>query len=249
MARSREDAREMIESGLVSVNGLIAKKVATQVEESASLTIAAEHESFVSRGARKLLGALDHFGITEIVGSRVLDAGASTGGFTEVLLRRGASKVYAVDVGYGQLAWSLQNNPQVVVMDRQNIRDLTAEMIEGRVDLIVADLSFISLRTVLPSLESLLADSGQMILMVKPQFEVGKDQIGEGGVVREQALRKSAVSAVADAAFELGLGVEGVVASTVPGPAGNVEYFLRLRRGASKLRESDLVDAIEKGPQ
>ena len=249
MARSREDAREMIESGLVSVNGLIAKKVATQVEESASLTIAAEHESFVSRGARKLLGALDHFGITEIVGSRVLDAGASTGGFTEVLLRRGASKVYAVDVGYGQLAWSLQNNPQVVVMDRQNIRDLTAEMIEGRVDLIVADLSFISLRTVLPALESLLADSGQMILMVKPQFEVGKDQIGEGGVVREQALRKSAVSAVADAAFELGLGVEGVVASTVPGPAGNVEYFLRLRRGASKLRESDLVDAIEKGPQ
>lgn len=249
MARSREDAREMIESGLVSVNGLIAKKVATQVEESASLTIAAEHESFVSRGARKLLGALDHFGITEIVGSRVLDAGASTGGFTEVLLRRGASKVYAVDVGYGQLAWSLQKNPQVVVMDRQNIRDLTAEMIEGRVDLIVADLSFISLRTVLPALESLLADSGQMILMVKPQFEVGKDQIGEGGVVREQALRKSAVSGVADAAFELGLGVEGVVASTVPGPAGNVEYFLRLRRGASKLRESDLVDAIEKGPQ
>lgn len=248
IARSREDARELIESGSVVVNGLVAKKAASLVDEGASISLNAEREEYVSRGARKLLGALEHFGITTLDGKRVLDAGASTGGFTDLLLRRGAIKVFAVDVGYGQLAWSLQSHPHVVVMDRTNVRDLDLEKLQGKVDLIVADLSFISLTTVLPAFASLVADEGEMLLMVKPQFEVGRDQLGSGGVVRGPNLRALAVKRVAESAWTLGYGVKGVVASPLPGPAGNVEYFLWLRKGSEQLRESDLTRAIEEGP-
>ena len=248
LARSRDDARELIESKSVLVNGLIVTKVASLVSEDASIALKGEREEFVSRGARKLLGALEHFEISSLEGARVLDAGASTGGFTEVLLRRGALQIYAVDVGYGQLAWSLQSNPQVLVMDRTNVRDLTVEMVNGKVDLIVADLSFISLTTVLPVFASLIKDEGEMLLMVKPQFEVGREELGSGGVVREPALRRKAVEHVADSAWKIGFGVKGVVASPLPGPAGNVEYFLWLRKGSEQLRESDLTRAIEEGP-
>jgi 23S rRNA (cytidine1920-2'-O)/16S rRNA (cytidine1409-2'-O)-methyltransferase len=249
VARSREDARELIESGLVLVNGFVATKVATMVEEKSSIALSEGRQSFVSRGARKLLGALDFFGIRSLDGVTVLDAGASTGGFTEIALSRGAARVIAVDVGYGQLAWSLQNHPQVVVLDRTNIRDLEVETIGDRVDLILADLSFISLTLVLSQLKELLEEDGEMLLMVKPQFEVGKDQLGEGGVVRDSKLRAEAVRKVANAAWTLGLGVAGVVASSLPGPAGNVEFFLRLRAGEEQLRESDLLRAIEEGPR
>lgn len=249
IARSRDDARELIESGSVLVNGFIVGKVASQVDEASSIALTNDREMYVSRGARKLLGALEHFGIESLAGLRALDAGASTGGFTEVLIKRGIDKVYAVDVGYGQIAWSLQNDPHVVVIDRTNIRDLVVDQIEGRVDLIVADLSFISLCTVMPALAALIKDDGEMLLMVKPQFEVGKDDLSAGGVVRNPLLRKESVRNVAMTAWELGFGVLGVVASSLPGPSGNVEYFLRLRRGASQLRESDLDIAIEKGPQ
>lgn len=249
IARSREDARELIEGGHVLVDGFAIKKPSRIVDESASITLGTERDEFVSRGARKLAGALDHFGIRSWSGKRVLDAGASTGGFTEVALRRGAEKVYAVDVGYGQLAWSLRSHPQVVVVDRTNIRELALDRIESRVDVVVADLSFISLTTVLPRFAELISAQGDMILMVKPQFEVGKSLVGQGGVVRDPDLRAQAVRSVAKCAQGLGFGVRAVVASSVPGPAGNVEYFLWLRRDAIELRESDLSRAIEEGPK
>ena len=249
LARSRDEARELIESGSVLVNGIVANKPASQVQDSSSIVLPENRERFVSRGAYKLGGALEHFDLVDFTGKRVLDAGASTGGFTEVLLRRNADRVYAVDVGYGQLAWSLQNHPQVVVIDRTNVRELSEERIEGKVDFIVADLSFISLRTVIKVFVGLLAEEGEMLLMVKPQFEVGKDLLGEGGVVRDESLRAMAIRSVAAEAWGCGFGVKGVVASSTPGPAGNVEYFLWLSRGGEELRESDLVRAIMEGPK
>jgi 23S rRNA (cytidine1920-2'-O)/16S rRNA (cytidine1409-2'-O)-methyltransferase len=183
------------------------------------------------------------------VGKRCLDAGASTGGFTDVLLKRGAGKVVAVDVGYGQLAWSLQQDKRVEIHDRTNIREISIEKIGGEVDLIVADLSFISLKTVLPALVSVAKESADLLLMVKPQFEVGRERLGAGGVVREPELREEAVMEVAAKASELGLGVLGVVASSLPGPSGNVEYFLWLKRGAPTLRREAVTEAIRKGPK
>lgn len=249
IARSRDDARELILSGVVKVNGLPAMKVATMVDEGTSILLTENQEKYVSRGAKKLLGALNHFGIETLSGKRVLDAGASTGGFTDVVLRKGASQAFAVDVGYGQLAWSLQNHPQVTIIDRTNIKDLTIEQLHGRVDIVVADLSFISLELVLPNLVSVVEPEGEMFLMVKPQFEVGKDLLGEGGVVREPALRSLAVKKIATAAWALGWGVQGVVASSLPGPSGNVEYFLWLRADADQLRDLDLQSAILEGPE
>jgi 23S rRNA (cytidine1920-2'-O)/16S rRNA (cytidine1409-2'-O)-methyltransferase len=156
--------------------------------------------------------------------------------------------VVAVDVGYGQLAWSLRSDPRVVVLDRTNVRDLTPQLLGGQVDLTVADLSFISLRLVLPALASCTADSGDALLMVKPQFEVGRGHVGAGGVVRDPALRARAVRDVAAAARDLGWGTAGVVASPLPGPSGNVEYFLWLRRDAPALAEPALASAVAQGP-
>jgi 23S rRNA (cytidine1920-2'-O)/16S rRNA (cytidine1409-2'-O)-methyltransferase len=188
----------------------------------------------VSRGGHKLSGALAEFGPRGLVvaGRRCLDAGASTGGFTDVLLRAGAGQVIAVDVGYGQLAWALRTDPRVEVHERTNVRELTPDRIGGPVQLTVADLSFISLRLVLPALAACTAPDGDLVPMVKPQFEVGRERVGTGGVVRDPALRAEAVIEVAAAAGALGLGVAGVVASPLPGPSGNVEFFLWLRRGA-----------------
>lgn len=248
LARSRDDAREMIESGFILVNGLQARKVATIVDAKTSIAVARERESFVSRGAFKLKGALEFFRVTSFQGKTVLDAGASTGGFTEIALKWDADRVFAVDVGYGQLAWSLQNNPQVEVVDRTNIRELDPAQVGGSVDVILADLSFISLTLVLPKLRDLVKEEGEMFLMVKPQFEVGRESLGEGGVVRDTQARATAVRKVAEAGWRLGLGVAGVVASSLPGPSGNIEFFLWLRNGGEQLRESDLKRAIEEGP-
>jgi len=184
-----------------------------------------------------------------IEGKRALDAGASTGGFTDVLLKRGITGVVAVDVGYGQLAWELRNDPRVTILDRTNVRHLTPEQVGEPVDLVVADLSFISLTLVLPALVGVSKSSCDFLVMVKPQFEVGREKLGAGGVVRDSALRKSAVIDVADCAYDMGIGCMGVVASPLPGPSGNVEYFLWLQRGAQELSLSDLDLAISKGPQ
>lgn len=244
----------MIGAGRVSIDGLPAAKPATAVAVDARLTVAdADERRWVSRGAHKLLGALDAFDLA-VDGRRCLDAGASTGGFTEVLLDRGAREVVAADVGYGQLAWSLRSDERVAVLDRTNVRALTAEVIGGPVDLVVADLSFISLATVLPALVACASADADIVPMVKPQFEVGKDRVGPGGVVSDPAERARAVLAVAHRAAELDWQTVDVTSSPLPGPAGNVEFFLRLRaRTDHPLRGLPLEDAvrraIEEGPQ
>lgn len=253
LARSRQQAAELIGAGKVSIDGLPARKPATAVDVTATLTVADGERDWVSRGAHKLIGALDAFGIA-VAGRRCLDAGASTGGFTEVLLDRGAVEVVAADVGYGQLAWSLRRDPRVRVVERTNARDLTPEAIGGPVDVVVADLSFISLASVLPALIGCAWPSADIVPMVKPQFEVGRGQVGAGGVVREPGLRADAVLAVARRAGELGWRTVDVTASPLPGPSGNVEYFLWLRAETDRgLTADGLVDkvrrAVAEGPQ
>lgn len=238
--------------GRVRVSGRPATKPATGVAAGDPIVVAdpGAGADYVSRGGHKLAGALDTFAPAGLAvrGCRCLDAGASTGGFTEVLLRRGAAKVVAVDVGYGQLAWPLRQDSRVVVLDRTNVRTLTPELIGGPVDLVVADLSFISLTVVLEPLARCATPEADLVLMVKPQFEVGKDRVGKGGVVRDPALRASAIRTVADAAARVGLGVRGVTASPLPGPSGNVEYFLWLRADAPPLDPDAAVRAVEEGP-
>ncbi len=255
LARSREEAADLIAAGRVTVSGKAAAKPATQVTHDAPITVA-EHDTdpgYVSRGGHKLAGALTAFPDLTVAGCHGLDAGASTGGFTDVLLRAGAAHVTAADVGYGQLAWSLRTDPRVTVLDRVNVRALQPEQVagpDGRLpDLVVADLSFISLALVLPALAGVADENADFVLLVKPQFEVGKGRVGAGGVVRDAGLRAEAVSSVAEAAAGLGLGVRGVTASPLPGPAGNVEYFVWLRRSAPPLDDGDLRRAIAEGPQ
>jgi 23S rRNA (cytidine1920-2'-O)/16S rRNA (cytidine1409-2'-O)-methyltransferase len=250
LARSREQAAELIAARRVFVGGQAAVKAASQVGVDAAITIEQQsaEPDYVSRGGRKLAGALAAFPDLVVAGRRCLDAGASTGGFTDVLLRSGAAHVIAVDVGYGQLAWSLQTDPRVTVLDRVNVRSLTPEQVAPPPELVVADLSFISLTLVLPTLINCAASAADFVLMVKPQFEVGRDKVGDG-VVRDPELRLAAVLAVAAAAEQSGLGVLGVTASPLPGPAGNVEYFLWLRRGAPPLAADVARRAVARGPQ
>ena len=249
LARSREQAQELIESGQVKVSGIKVHKVASQVDENTPISLVGDISEYVSRGAHKLLGALDAFKELKVDGKVCLDAGASTGGFTEVLLERGARQVLAVDVGYGQIAWKLRQDERVKIFDRTNIRTIDTNLFGGKVDLIVADLSFISLKTVLPSLQQVASENCDYLLMVKPQFEVGRERIGAGGVVRDPEQRKAAILEVAARAFELGLGARGVVASPLPGPSGNVEYFLWLHHGGAPLTLEAVTKAIERGPR
>jgi 23S rRNA (cytidine1920-2'-O)/16S rRNA (cytidine1409-2'-O)-methyltransferase len=275
LARSREQAGELVAAGLVTVAGQPAAKPATQVARDVPISIADTGEpGYVSRGGHKLAGALAAFMVSGgsratgsgvspgeqsvppaqqsspaglvVAGRACLDAGASTGGFTDVLLRAGAAHVVAADVGYGQLAWSLRTDPRVTVLDRVNVR--TLDRVTPVPELVVADLSFISLTLVLPALVACAAPDADFVLLVKPQFEVGKGRVGAGGVVREAADRSASVRRVTDAASQLGLGVLGITASPLPGPAGNVEYFVWLRQGAPPLDEGQLKRAIEEGP-
>jgi 23S rRNA (cytidine1920-2'-O)/16S rRNA (cytidine1409-2'-O)-methyltransferase len=235
LARSREHASELIAAGRVSVNKAVAGKPATGVTTDADLVVREDPSSpdYASRGGHKLAGALEVFeplGL-QVADRRCLDAGASTGGFTDVLLRKGAREVVAVDVGYGQLLWVLQNDPRVRVLDRTNVREIDVDLVGGPVDLVVGDLSFISLALVLDALIGVTAADGDLALMVKPQFEVGKDRLGKGGVVRDLGHRADAVLAVGEAAARRGWGARAVTTSPLPGPSGNVEFFLWLRAG------------------
>jgi len=250
LARSREHAVSLIVEGRVTVAGQSASKPATGVSADAPVVVRTDPDapSWVSRGAHKLIGALTAFPVA-VEGRRALDAGASTGGFTEVLLSRGAREVVAVDVGYGELAWSLRTDDRVLVHERTNVRELTPASIGGPVELVVADLSFISLRLVLPALTSCAGPGADLLPMVKPQFEVGRDRLGAGGVVRDLGHRADAVATVARAAAELGWGTAGVVASPLPGPAGNVEFFLWLRRDAPPPEAAAIDRAVQEGPQ
>jgi len=246
LARSREHAHELVDAGRVRIAGRVAPKVATGVGPATAVTVdTGGGPDYVSRGGHKLAGALDALDGPTVVGCRCLDAGASTGGFTDVLLRRDAREVVAVDVGYGQLAWSIRTDPRVTVLERTNVRGLTPTDIGGPVDLVVADLSFISLRLVLPALTACARPDADLLLLVKPQFEAGKDEVGRGGVVRELDVRARTVRDVATAALTLGWGTAGLVASPLPGPAGNVEFFLWLRRDAGALHDSVLRSTVE----
>jgi len=248
LVSSREQGRAAIEGGRVSVSGVTATKAATQVDDSAPIELVAEPGSdFVSRGAHKLIGALDAFDL-DVRDAKALDAGASTGGFTQVLLQRGARHVIAVDVGYGQLAWSLRSDDRVTVLERTNVRHLDASRDELPYppDLVVADLSFISLTAVLPALVTVAAPAANLVLMVKPQFEVGKERVGSG-VVTSPDVRREAVARVVTAAGAEKLAIFGVAASPLPGPKGNVEYFLWMGKvGSDAAEPSEHDGAMER---
>jgi 23S rRNA (cytidine1920-2'-O)/16S rRNA (cytidine1409-2'-O)-methyltransferase len=250
LAESRERAQELIGAGRVSVAGIVASKPSRQIGADEPVVVAASDEpQWASRGAHKLLSALDAFqplGLRPPTGRRCLDAGASTGGFTDVLLSRGAEGVVAVDVGYGQLVWRLRTDPRVLVRDRTNVRHLQPTDLPWAPDLVVADLSFIALGTVLPALARVSDPSGDMVLMVKPQFEVGRERLGSSGVVRDPALRADAVQGVCRAAAAAGWPARAVAASALPGPSGNVEFFLWLQQGATGV-DRPAIDAVVAG--
>jgi 23S rRNA (cytidine1920-2'-O)/16S rRNA (cytidine1409-2'-O)-methyltransferase len=251
LARSREQAADLVAGGRVLLRGTPARKAAALVDPADPVRVLGDDPAreYASRGGHKLAGALAEFGPRglAVAGRRCLDAGASTGGFTDVLLRAGAAEVVAVDVGYGQLAWSLRIDPRVRVFERTNVRSLTPELIGGPAQLTVADLSFISLRLVLPALAACTTADGDLALMVKPQFEVGRERVGAGGVVRDPHLRAEAVLAVAASAADAGLGVAGVTASPLPGPSGNVEFFVWFRRGAPPVNPDRVRAVIGRG--
>lgn len=227
LARSRSHAHELVRSGRVRVDGQVVTRPATTVGIDSALDV--RGEEWVGRAAHKLLGALEDLPVP--IPERALDIGASTGGFTQVLLTRGARQVYAVDVGHDQLAPSLRSDPRVHALEGLNAKDLALEHLDGEpVGLVVADVSFISLTHLLPALTAVAAPDAQALLMVKPQFEVGRGGLDRKGVVRDETARQAAVDVVAQAALDLGWQVTGRAPSRLPGPAGNVEYFIRLHR-------------------
>lgn len=219
------------------------------VEDAAALIVEEDLDDpgYASRGAWKLAGALDRMGGPAVEGRLCLDAGASTGGFTDVLLRRGARHVTCVDVGYGLLDWRLRSDERVTAIDRTNVRLMQPSDLPYAAQLIVADLSFISLQLVLPALMACSAEGADIVPMVKPQFEVGREAVGAGGVVRDAGQRAEAVRRIADAAYGLGWGTRGVAASPLPGPSGNVEFFLWLRRDAGAPDPEQIRDIVEAG--
>jgi 23S rRNA (cytidine1920-2'-O)/16S rRNA (cytidine1409-2'-O)-methyltransferase len=228
LARSRSHAQTMINSGSVSVDGVVVSRPAELVESTAQIDADADH--YVSRAAHKLLGALDDLRLS-VAGRRALDAGSSTGGFTQVLLERGCSQVIAIDVGTDQLAPELRRDPRVREWERTNLRDLGVEHVDRRpVDLVVADVSFISLVMLIERFTSVVAPTGQMLVMIKPQFEVGREQLGKGGVVREPALHRQAVDQVVAEARRCGWQLLATVPSRLLGPAGNQEFFALFAR-------------------
>ena len=251
LARSREQAVALITAGRVEVGGVVARKPASGVGADTPVRVLSDDSDpdYASRGGFKLAGALAAFSAVTAAGRRCLDAGASTGGFTDVLLRAGAAEVLAVDVGYGQLVWRLRNDKRVRVLDRTNVRFLQPDDIGGPVALTVADLSFISLRLALPALSACTAVDGDLMPMVKPQFEVGRDRLGSGGVVRDPDLRAEAVLSVARAAERLGWVTAGVCPSPLPGPSGNVEFFLWLRRQATQPLDRDAIRGVVHGAE
>lgn len=252
LAPSREKAQALIETGQVRVGGVMAAKSATRVDRAVAIAIKQAPSPYVSRGAYKLIEALDCFEGIQVAGSSALDIGASTGGFTQVLLERGAQHVIAIDVGYGQLAWPLRSDSRVTVLERTNMRNVSITDLAFRPTLVVADVSFISLCTLLPAITSVADQQADLVLMVKPQFEVGRDQVGDG-VIKDPILRQGAVMQVVAAAKALGWVLCGVVASPLPGPKGNVEYFIWLRGHDAQAVALDpapaIARALEEGPQ
>jgi 23S rRNA (cytidine1920-2'-O)/16S rRNA (cytidine1409-2'-O)-methyltransferase len=239
---SRERARSLIMEGKVSIEGQKMDKPGTKVDVEAEIHIRGEGRPYVSRGGEKLEGALEAFGI-DLKGMVVMDVGASTGGFTDCVLQRGARKVYAVDVGYGQLAWKLQKDPRVINLEKRNIRYLKRGEVEEEMDLILVDTSFISIEKFLPHLLGFLKRGGRLVSLVKPQFEVGKGEVGKGGVVRDSALHQKVIERISEFSRGLGLSVLGVMESPLFGPRGNKEFFLYLKKGDEKDGQTEGTQA------
>ena len=238
LVRSRSRAKARIMAGEVFVDEQRVDKAGTQVSVDADIEVRGDDMPYVSRGGLKLAAGLDHFEF-DPSGMTAIDVGASTGGFTDCLLQRGASKVYAVDVGYGQLAWKLRNDDRVVVLERENIRYLDDEAVDEACDLAVIDCSFISLELVLPNTLRFLTDDAGVVALIKPQFEVGKERVGKGGVVRDDEARREAIDEIVDEAEQLGLEFVAGLDSPVHGPSGNVEYLAYFRRTSQKSGEDD----------
>lgn len=226
---SREQARTAIMSRRVSVDGQIVDKAGTQVSPTAAVTVSGSDLPFVSRGGLKLAKAVQSFDL-HMQGLVMADIGASTGGFTDCALQNGAARVYAVDVGYGQLAWKLRQDERIVVLEKTNARYLTAEQIPEPLDIITIDASFISLSKLLPALFPLLKPAGRLVALIKPQFEAGRDKVGKKGVVRDPAVHLEVIEKVLAAAVELGFVPRGLDFSPIKGPEGNIEYLLLLAR-------------------
>lgn len=242
---TRSQARSLIMEGRVRVNGSPATKAGASVADDAHIEIERPRR-FVSRGGEKLEHALDVFGI-DVHGMRALDVGASTGGFTDCLLQRGAVHVDAVDVGYGQLDWRLRNDPRVTVMERTNFRHLPDDAFAQPFMLIVVDASFISLRTILARAVSYLAQDGEIVALVKPQFEAGRERLGSGGVVRDPQVHRAVLREVRDGACDLGLRAVDVTGSPLLGPAGNREFLMRLRRGGEVVSDAKIDALVAEG--
>ena len=232
LSGSRERAQAMIVAGQVLVNGQKMDKAGALIPEDSEIRVLGESLPYVSRGGLKLEAALKEFRIV-VAGKIALDVGASTGGFTDCLLQSGVKKVYAVDVGYGQMAWKLRQDARVVTIERTNIREIDPSLLPEPIDIAVADVSFISLEKVVPGILQFLKPGGEIIALIKPQFEVGRGQVGKGGIVRDAAARTAAVNRIADYFRGLGLEVKGVMPSPITGQDGNVEYLIHaLRHGA-----------------
>lgn len=227
---SREQAQRALMAGIVFYQGRCIDKPGTKVDPCGEIEVKGDSCPFVSRGGLKLEGVLDNFGINPR-GRIALDSGASTGGFTQCLLQRGAKQVFAVDVGYGQLAWVLRQDPRVVVLERTNLRYLTPAELGTKVDLITLDLSFISLEKVFPAVRGLLQDDGEVIALVKPQFEAGREYVGKGGIVKDPGVHHAVLEKVIASARENGFQVQGITYSPLPGADGNLEFFLWLTAG------------------
>jgi len=231
LAPSRERAKAVVLAGLVSVNGEVVSKAGTLVDTNAAVTLEAPDHPYVGRGGLKLAHALDTFGIA-VTGREALDVGASTGGFTDVLLQRGAARVVALDVGHGQLDWRLRNDPRVVVVEHFNARHLTLADLPGPVDVVVIDVSFISLRQILPPVVTVLRDGADVVALVKPQFEAGRDEVRKG-IIRDPAVHQRVLAEVTAAGAEVGLTRVGSTPSPITGQKGNVEFLLHLRPSAA----------------
>lgn len=244
MTESRERARTSIMAGLVTVNGRKADKPGMAVPEDAEVELRGDSIPYVSRGGLKLEKALRVFRITP-EGHTCLDCGASTGGFTDVMLQNGARKVYAVDVGYGQLAWKIRNDPRVVCLERTNIRYITKKEIPESIDFAAADLSFISLSLILGAVYELLAPSADMVCLVKPQFEAGKEKVGKKGVVRDPSVHREVLEDFIDYSSRIGYGLRGLDYSPIRGPEGNIEYLAWIRKGSGSIDPPDLSALVE----
>ena len=242
LADSREKAKAIIMSGIVYVDNNKEDKAGTTFDETAKIEVRGNTLKYVSRGGLKLEKAMDHFGV-ELAGKVCMDVGASTGGFTDCMLQNGAVKVYSVDVGHGQLAWKLRNDERVVCMEKTNIRYVTPEDIDDKIEFASIDVSFISLTKVLPAVKKLLTDSGEIVCLIKPQFEAGREKVGKKGVVRDKSVHEEVVNNIISFALSNGFSVLDLEYSPIKGPEGNIEYLVHIKKTDDPIKEES-VDIV-----